>query len=58
MLDIGGGVHLAVAWCGNLKNESHKNGMKKGAYWEAVLTEFHDISKKKTYRNCDMLSSN
>ncbi|KAL7614510.1 hypothetical protein Lser_V15G06907 [Lactuca serriola] len=47
---------LTAAWCATSKNELHGNGMKKGAYWGAVLDKFHAILKKNPYRNNDMLS--
>ncbi|XP_023766422.2 uncharacterized protein LOC111914943 [Lactuca sativa] len=48
---------LTAAWCATSKNKLRGNGMKKGAYWGAVLDKFHAILKKNQYRNNDMLSS-
>ncbi|XP_052623598.1 uncharacterized protein LOC128128877 [Lactuca sativa] len=47
---------LTAALCATSKDELRGNGMKKGAYWGAVLDKFHAILKKNLYRN-DMLSS-
>ncbi|XP_023755461.1 uncharacterized protein LOC111903928 [Lactuca sativa] len=48
---------LMAAWCATSNEELRGNGMKKGAYWGAVLDKFHAILRKNLYRNNDMLSS-